>query len=199
MSRAPRPNLEGWFAASMDLLPPGIAWSRSPSSNLGKLMSVLAEERLARHERKIVLLDVESVPTRAVELLTEWERHLGLPDPCRAAPGTLNERWLEVADRYFADHPPTVENMAAWAGQAGWNISVREQRDFVAGVSQAGDAIAESDFVWVVTVLGQAIERFQAGRNASGDVLWTFPDIATLECVIRRAAPAHTRVHFVVP
>jgi uncharacterized protein YmfQ (DUF2313 family) len=199
MSRAPRPAIAEWLAATMDLLPQGIAWSREPGSNLGRLMGVVAEERQKRHDRKLALLEVESFPTQAVELLPEWEQMVGLPDPCRAAPGTLAERWADLADQFFADHPPTPGNMTAWALQAGWNIAIREQRDFVAGISMAGDTAGENDAVWVVTVLGQEIVYFRAGESASGDVLFTFPDIATLECVLRRAAPAHTEVHFIVP
>jgi uncharacterized protein YmfQ (DUF2313 family) len=63
----------------------------------------------------------------------------------------------------------------------------------------AGDAVGESDFVWVVTVLGQTRTYFRAGQNTSGDPLWNFPDLTTLECVLRRASPAHTQLYFFVP
>ena len=183
----------------MDLLPQGIAWSRSPSSNLGGVMGVIAAERRERHNRKLTLLEVESFPTTSVELLPEWERMAGLPDPCRAAPGTLAERHAELADVFFATHPPTRENMIAWAARAGWAIEIREQRDFVAGISAGDDPVGESDFVWIVSVLGQEIRFFRADQNVGGDPLFTFPDITTLECVLRRAAPAHTQVFFIVP
>lgn len=199
MSRAPRPSLAEWLQATMDLLPQGIAWSRRPASNLGGLMGVIATERMTRHDRKLALLEVESFPSTTVELLPEWERTAGLPDPCRAAPGTLAERQAELADIFFAAHPPTKENMISWAAQAGWAIEIREQRDFVAGISAAGDPVGESDFVWVVSVLGQEIRYFRADQNVGGDPLFTFPDITTLECVLRRAAPAHTQVYFIVP
>ncbi|MCW5737996.1 MAG: DUF2313 domain-containing protein [Enhydrobacter sp.] len=197
--RAPVPTLEEWRAATADLLPPGRAWSRDPNSNLGRLISVLARERRSRHKRAVTLLEVEAFPTTALELLPEWEQAAGLPDPCRPLPGTLADRWAALADVFFADHPPTPDNMVLWAVQAGWTVTIREQRDFVAGVSMAGDAVGESDFVWVVTIEDQVISYFRAGQGASGDPLYSFPDIATLECVLRRAAPAHTQVHFIVP
>lgn len=199
MPHAPRPALAEWLQATIDLLPQGVAWSRDPASNLSGVMGVIAADRRDRHDRKLQLLDVDSFPTRAVELLPEWERSAGLPDPCRAAPGTLAERWADLADVFFAAHPPTPDNMTAWAAQAGWNIEIREQRDFVPGVSCPGDAVGECDFIWVVSVLGQEIRFFRAGENVGGDVLFTFPDLTTLECVLRRAAPAHTRVYFIVP
>jgi uncharacterized protein YmfQ (DUF2313 family) len=196
---APRPQLAEWLQATIDLLPQGEAWSRDPASNLAGVMGVIAAERKARHDRKLQLLEIESFPTRSAELLPEWERTAGLPDPCRAVPGSQAERWADLADIFFAAHPPTPANMIAWAAQAGWTVEIREQRDFVAGVSMAGDVCGECDFVWVVTILGEVINYFRAGENVSGDLLFTFPDIATLECVLRRAAPAHTRVFFVVP
>lgn len=199
MPSAPRPTPEDWRSSTFALLPRGLAWSRDPASNIGKVVSTIADERKANHDRALTLLDVESFPTFSVELLEEWERAAGLPDPCRAVPGTLAERHAELADVFFATHPPTPDNMVAWSAQAGWNIEIREQRDFVAGVSMAGDTVGECDFVWVVTILGEVVNYFRAGQNASGDLLFTFPDIATLECVLRRAAPAHTDLHFIVP
>ena len=196
---APKPSLDEWWAATMGLLPQGLAWARDRLSNLGRLIEVMADERRQRHERSLILLEAEAVPTLSVELLPEWERALGLPDPCRAAPGTLAERHAEVADIFFADHAPTAENMVAWAARAGWNISIREQRDFVLGVSQLGDAMGESDFAWVVSVLDQNIDFFRLGQNALGDPFWTWPDLATLECVLRRANPGHLQIYFIVP
>ncbi len=199
MAKAPRPELADWLAATMDLLPQGIAWPRDPSSNLGGLLGVVAGERKVRHDRALTLLEREGVPTTAVELLPDWEQALGLPDPCRPLPGSLAERWAAVADVFFESHPPTPDNMVIWALSAGWNITIREQCDFVAGVSQAGDVVGESDHVWVVTILDQVISYFLAEQSASEDLLFSFPDIETLECVLRRAAPGHTQIHFIVP
>jgi uncharacterized protein YmfQ (DUF2313 family) len=199
MAKAPRPALAEWFEATADLLPEGLAWPRDPASNLGRLLGWVAEERERRHDRALNLLEVEVVPTTSQELLPDWEQALGLPDPCKPLPGTLGARWAAIADVFFADHPPTPENMVTWAAQAGWNVTIREQRDFVAGVSVAEDVIGESDFVWVVTILDQVIEFFRAEQASAEDLLFTFPDISTLQCVLRRAAPAHTQVLFVVP
>lgn len=199
MPVVPRPSLADWFQRTMDLLPPGLFWSRDPNSNLGKLVTLFATARQQRHQRKLILLDIESVPTSAVELLPDWEQALGLPDPCRPLPGTLAARWAAIADVFFADHPPTSDNMVAWAASAGWNVTIREQRDFVAGISMPGDAVGENDFTWVVTVLDQVIDYFRAAQGMSGDPLWSGPDLTTLECILRRAAPAHTQVYFIVP
>jgi uncharacterized protein YmfQ (DUF2313 family) len=199
MSSAPRPGEADWREATFALAPRGLAWPRDPESIWGRLLSIVADERRQRHDRALTLLDIESFPSTAVDLLPEWERLAGLPDPCRPAPGTLAQRRVELIDQLFGDHAPTKELMLDLAVKAGWDIEIHEQQDFVAGLSMAGEPVGESDFVWIVHVLGQSIEFFRAGQNAAGDVLFTFPDISTLECVLRRAAPAHTSVHFVVP
>lgn len=200
MSKAPRPTIDGWVEATYALMPPGpIAWPRDLESRWGKLLGVVAAERRQRHDRALVLLEQESFPVTAVELLPEFERLVGLPDPCRPLPGTLAQRRSELVDQFFADHVPTKGLMIDLARKAGWEIEIHEQQDFVADLSMAEEPVGESDFVWIVTVLGQSVDFFRADQNATGDVLWTFPDISTLECVLRRANPAHCRVHFVVP
>jgi uncharacterized protein YmfQ (DUF2313 family) len=199
MPKAPNPTLADWVATTFDLLPRGIAWLRDATSNLGGLVSTYAGERQLLHQRALTLLNTEGVPTAAVELLPDWEQALGLPDPCRPLPGTQAQRWAAVADIFFADHPPTPANMIAWAKSAGWNITIREQTDFVADISRGDEVVGESDFTWVVSILDQVITYFIADRNVGDDPLFTFPDITTLECVIRRAAPAHTQVYFIVP
>jgi uncharacterized protein YmfQ (DUF2313 family) len=195
---APNPTLDQWWQATIDLVPRGLLWTRRRASNFGKLIEAIATERQLRHQRKLILLDIESVPTTAFELLPDWERASGLPDPCLAAPAGLEQRWQALADVWFADHPPTPDNMIAWANQAGWNIAIREQRAFVAGISIAGDTVGENDSTWVVTVGGQVRHFFHAGRNVAGDPLWDFPDLGTLECVLRRANPGHLMVFFTI-
>lgn len=195
----PRPTLEDFQRQTQALLPAGRFWNPNSDSVIGRIIGVLAGERLSRHTQALAVLDTESVPTTSVQLLADWEQASGLPDPCIAAPSTLAQRWQALADVWFADHPPTPANMVAWALQAGWNISIREQTDFVADVSMAEEVVGESDFVWVVTVIGQEIIYFTADKNVGDDPLWVGPDLSTLECVLSRAAPAHTQVYFVVP
>lgn len=200
MSEALRPTIEGWVEATYALMPPGqVVWPRDPASRWGKLLGVIAEERRLRHDRKLTLLDSESFPSTALELLPEFEKVAGLPDPCRPLPGTLAQRRAELIDQFFADHVPTKQLMLDLAKKAGWNVEIHEQQDFVAGLSLAGEPVGESDFVWIVYLIDASIAFFHAGSNVAGDVLFTFPDISTLECVLRRAAPAHTQVYFVVP
>lgn len=193
-------SADDWRETTIGLLPRGDRlWTRDPDSNINKIATVLADERKAVNDRALQFLNVESFPTSAIELMAEWEQAAGLPDPCRPLPGTLADRWAALADVFFSEHDPTPENMEAWAASAGWNIDIREQRHFVPGVSMAGDVVGESDFVWIVSVLDQVIAFARAGLCSGGDALWTFPDLKTLECILRRAAPGHTQVYFIVP
>jgi uncharacterized protein YmfQ (DUF2313 family) len=63
------------------LLPPGDALAREPGSVLERLLSVPAAE-LARVDGRVEALLLESDPARTTEMLTDWERALGLPDIC---------------------------------------------------------------------------------------------------------------------
>jgi len=197
--RAPRPTLEEWFAATADLLPPGKAWPRDRTSNIGRIVETIALERARVHGRALQLLDYESFPGTAAEMLPDWETVAGLPDPCRPLPGTAAARRLAVTDTLFGAADPTPPFFVALAASLGYEVEIRERLTFVAGVSAAGDPVGEDDHVWEVVVGDQIFEHFTAGASAAGEPLWTFPDLDQLICLIRRAAQAHTLVTVTVP
>lgn len=196
---APRPTLREWFSATADLLPPGKAWPRDPSTSLGRIVETIAAERDRLHGRALQLLDYESFPGTAAEMLPEWEAVAGLPDPCRPIPGTVAARRLAVTDTLFGTADPTPAFFVALAASLGYAVEIRQGLTFVAGVSAAGDPVGEDDHVWEVIVGDQIVEFFIAGAGAGGEPLWTFPDLDQLICLIRRSAPAHTLVTVTVP
>lgn len=70
-----------YLSQLIGLLPPGDALAREPGSVLERLLSVPAAE-LARVDGRVDALLLESDPARTAEMLTDWERALGLPDVC---------------------------------------------------------------------------------------------------------------------
>lgn len=195
----PRPTFDEWYRATADLLPRGQAWPREVETDLGRLIAAVAGERQRVHGRALQLLDFESFPGTAAELLPEWEEVAGLPDPCRPIPGTIAARRLAVTDTLFGAADPTPAFFIALAASLGYAIEIVERLAFVAGVSAAGDPVGEDDHEWEVVVGDQIVEFFTGGASAGGEPLWTFPDLDQLICLIRRAAPAHTRVTVTVP
>src|SRR3954470_24351826 len=95
------PVPSGWAAHSIDdyasqfmaLMPTGVAWPRDRDKAPAKFSQGIAGIWGGRVEpRSANLLFVESDPRKTVELLPEWERAFGLPDPCAPEPGTIGER-----------------------------------------------------------------------------------------------------------
>lgn len=79
--------LDGMLA----LLAPGWALPRDPGSVLGRLLSAPAAE-LARVEGRAGALLDEADPRVAADLLPDWERAAGLPDPCLGPAPTIAQR-----------------------------------------------------------------------------------------------------------
>jgi uncharacterized protein YmfQ (DUF2313 family) len=95
------------------------------------------------------------------------------------------------------------------AARLGIEVSIEEFSPFVAG-SHSGDELFDDSwrFVWRVTALPASASSnsptllrfsdFRAGESSAGDRLRNVSADA-LECIIRRAAPAHTTVLFAYP
>jgi len=186
----PPPSPEGRFSAEAyanqlrALLPHGLAWAAEPGSFLAKVLLAIGDE-LARVDRRAAILMAESDPRTAVEMLEDWERVFGLPDGCRPEiPLSYEERQVAVAQR-----------LASRGGQS--------RAFFIAVAAALGFEGATID-----EYLGGGLRvGFRVGDRAYGDgwaYVWSLnlPASATpsqrdyIECVVRRAAPAHTQVYF---
>lgn len=74
-------SAEAYLAQLQALLPPGSAWPRAANATLTKLLGALAEELARLDARALALID-EADGRSTLELLSDWERVCGLPDPC---------------------------------------------------------------------------------------------------------------------
>lgn len=190
----------------VNLQPRGRAWTRSPTSNLWALWDAFAQE-LARLHGRIENLMNEADPSTALELLADWERAAGLPDDCLPAGGTITERQRRVVSKITSIGGQSRAFFIELAAQLGIEIAIEEFAAYtvnnVVGLPINGP---EWQYVWRVRILAESdsaainlrSERFRSGRGRSGDRLRSF-SVNELECIIRRAAPAHTRVLFAYP
>ena len=81
--------------AFLALLPQGQAWPKhAPDSILVQGVTGLCDFWGFVDGRAADLLERESDPRLTIELLPDWERNWGLPDPCYTAPLTIDERQL---------------------------------------------------------------------------------------------------------
>lgn len=184
------------------LLPRGRAWEFPPDGLFAGLLLGLAEEFARLDGRALDLLE-EADPRTTLELLPDWERIAALPDACTGVPDNATERQVSLHQKLTR---PGAQNAAAYvelAARVGYLIEIEEHRPFAMG-SRMGDRMNGQNwaFVWTVHVrpfdgyLEEAtfISVFQMGSRM-GERMRGFGAL-DVECLIRRAAPAHTTVLF---
>ena len=188
-----------YTAQLQQLLPTGPAWSRDPAATLTALLAGLAAE-FARVDGRVDDLLTEIDPRSTYDLLEDWERVLGLPDGCTPVSGTLSERRAALIQKLTSLGGQTPAFYVALAAALGFAIVIHEF-DPAVDVYSPGLDISGGKWrlVWRVEVLTQTdFTVFRAGVSAAGDRL-TEGGALDLECVIRRAKPAHTLVLFSYP
>lgn len=163
------------------LLPPGSALRRDPDSNTHKLMLALADE-LARVDGRRNDAAEEMFASTVDELLPEWEKEYGLPDPCVEAAQTIPERIAALIGKVTGVGGQTPQFYIDLAGRLGINITIDELSGFQLGINGMGDPLggAEWNHTWQVTA--------QANTSTA--------QRQQLECLFERLKPAHTRVIF---
>lgn len=179
------------------MLPPGPAWPRQPGTVLYAQLENFADE-LARINLRIADLINEADPRTALDLLDDWERVAGLPDPCVTADDLTTER-RQIAltsklimqggqsRRYFID-------MAAALGYPG--ATIEEYRPMTCN-DTCNDALwTIGDIpVWQLNLPSDG-GLIIATCNSTCDVpLQSWGDQA-IECRVNRYKPAHTEVIF---
>ena len=128
-----------YVQAFLRLLPQGNAWPRQPDTTLVKTCTGLNEYRGFVDGRAADLLEIESDPRTTVELLPDWERNFGLPDPCYEAPQTIGQRQLALVMRMTMLGGQSREFYIAVAAMIGYTITITEYRVFVVGIDRCGD------------------------------------------------------------
>lgn len=176
-------NAAAFLGQLQALLPLGPAWTRDPGAGLTRLLEGLADE-LARVDARGENLLFEADPRTTDELLTDWERVVGIPDECAGIGGTLEARQLAVFQKLSELGGQNAAYYVGIAVALGFTATVQEYSMFVAG-DHAGDLLYGEAWLFHFTIDVSA---------EAGDV-----DRALLECVIGRARPAHTTVNFTYP
>ncbi|CAN5506596.1 DUF2313 domain-containing protein [soil metagenome] len=190
-----------YLAQLQALQPRGPAWPHEPDSTLTLFWSAIAEEFARLDTRADELLE-EIDPRTAYELLADWERVLGLPDPCTSAATAIAARqlacWRKLA--YQAGQTPAF--YIALAASIGFMIEIHEFDPDVDDFDGSLAALITDErwrYVWRVHVLGAGdftYFRFGdpfGGRFREGDAA------LDLECILTAAKPAHTHVIFSYP
>jgi uncharacterized protein YmfQ (DUF2313 family) len=187
---------EDYHQAMLNLLPRGIIWRRDPTAILSATLLALAPT-YTRSTQSAAQLLIDTNPDTTVNLLTEWEESLGLPDPCTPLNPTLLQRQAAVRAKFGARGSLSLAYYIALAAALGFTITITEFQPFnvgqVVGLPLYGPAWA---FAWQINAPAVTTFYFSVGSSAVGDALTSY-DAPELVCRITRDAPAETTVFFV--
>jgi uncharacterized protein YmfQ (DUF2313 family) len=170
-----------YLFALQALMPRGRAWPKFPEAIQTRLLNAIAAG-LARLSLAISGLISDAFPATSINLLTEWELSLGLPDPCAGESPVLQVRQAEVAAKFAYFGGQSVPFFIALAKRLGYIITITEFKG-----AQAHH--------WQVNAPGVAVIYFRAGISSAGDPL-IIGGNAVLECIFNELKPAHTTVSF---
>lgn len=176
------------------LLPRGRAWTRLEGSTLRRLAEGIGAE-LAEVDARAVTLRDEVDPYRTSELLSDWERVLGLPDPCLERPLTVAERRATVLAKLSSTGGQSPAYFRAVALALGFDVEVVEFRRFTAG-SRCTDALHGEDWlhVWAIRTSLDTVRPFRC-TSACTEPLRAWGN-DTLECALEALKPAHSLLLF---
>src|SRR6187200_2901675 len=91
-----RDGPDDYVAPLLNEFPQGLAWPRETDSVFYRTVRGLAQIWSYVDGRFADLLEIESDPRKTVELLPDWERAWGLPDPCWPVVQTIEERQQQL-------------------------------------------------------------------------------------------------------
>jgi len=191
--------LKRWQKQLRRLFPRGIAWIRKEEtdSELRKLIDSSAIEACRVEERAFELIE-EVDPRTTNELLTDWERLLGLPDECESSPENLTiqdrrDRIVQVLTTSGSQNKQFYVDLAANFGITISVEDVNDQPPFRASRGRAGDRLTNGDwtYAFVISAPFENATRFRASQSRAGDRLVDVSN-PTLECLINKHKPAHT-------
>ena len=186
------------------LLPPGKAWTRRAGANLTKLCTALGGT-FARLDAAVTEALGEASPDQATLFIDDWERALGLPDPCIGQlPDIASRRALAFA-RDTDDGHTTPQSMVDLALTLGYAITIKEHRGAYFGIHPVtglpnttfGGAFGgyQWNYVWDVIAPATTVKHCAFGSPfGSPFSSWGNKE---LECEIRAVAPAHGFVRFI--
>ncbi|GGC68658.1 YmfQ family protein [Chelatococcus reniformis] len=200
--------------ALANLLPQGVAWSRDPDSVLMQLIAGLAQTWGLVDDRAADLLQVEADPRTTLELLDDWERAYGLPDPCLAEPQGVADRQQALVTHMTFVGRQDRGFFVGLAASLGYAIEIKEYSPFMCGISRVGDTRPtgtdgeqfrweigppEMRFFWTVRVGATRLTWFRVGGGGGHVGIDPHLRIALatdLECMLRRWKPAQTDLVF---
>lgn len=183
------------LAAQLRLLLPPEAYDGA-APILGALLDADAKALTAAQESGDRLYEYIWPETGAA--LSEWERVLGLPDPCVIGETlAVRQRIAAVMAKLRGLGGQSRAFFIQLAASLGYTITITEFRPARAGIAVAGDAVNGTDWAsaWVINAAPVNVFVAKAGSAAAGEALAVWGN-KLLECRMRAMQPAHTTLIF---
>ncbi len=176
------------------LLPQGAAWPREADANITKYLQAVADE-LARVEGRASVLIDEADPRTSSEMLSDWERVLGLPDPCITIAQTITQRRLSILNKLTTIGGQSRAYFIALAATLGQTITITEFSSWHVNdhVNEPMHGL-EWRFAWQVNGVENPVTYWKV-TDAVNDPLAVWDNVA-LECMFNRLKPLHTILLF---
>lgn len=176
------------------LLPSGAAWSRSSTAVLTRLLGAWSAEFARVDGRSGTLLN-EADPRYTAEMLSDWERCLGLPDTCTGPLSTVAERRAAVVARLTGIGGQSPAYYIALAASLGYSITVTEFRPHTVD-HDVDSPIYGTDWAhaWQVNAALNTVRELTVDDDV--DMPLAAWGNQLLECAINRTKPAHSIVLF---
>lgn len=168
---------EDYTRQNLALLPPGDALPPE-APNLEALFTAIADE-LARVDARNLDLIEEADPRTTSELLADWERVAGLPDPCLDNPPTTTaERRLALAAHLASEGKQDEQFFIDLADALGYTVTITYP------LAHQFQINGPTTTIRTLTCIGTCSESLRIWGNAE------------LECAINGKKPAHVQALF---
>lgn len=183
--------------ALIDLLPPGLAWTRDPDSILGRILGAMGDGLARAQGRAYTLVTVEADPRHTIQLLADWEQSCGLPDPCAGPAQTIPERQAAIVARLTDLGGQAPADHVALAASLGYAITITQFSPTCADQARAGDEVTGDAYAgWFrVNAPLTTLRLAQSDLARAGDPLGTFGN-QQLECALTRAVARGIKIIF---
>lgn len=185
---------DAYTALQQRLLPAGPAWPQEGDSTTALVFPPTAGAMADAHARAEQLIEEADARTTS-ELLVDWERVVGLPDPCLAAPGSTAERRRRVVQRLTFQGGQSVASFLALLAALGYpGGTVTEFRPMRCN-SKCNAALNQGGwrYGWRVSVPIAVNVKVMTATGRCNDPLADWGDPGLL-CLLSAHKPAHTKL-----
>jgi uncharacterized protein YmfQ (DUF2313 family) len=161
-----------------DLYPNGRAWSTAPASVTAGVLRAIAAA-IVEVELQVDRFQTDTNPARTIDLVSEWERALGLPDPCLGSNQNMETRRASITSRLAGNAGVSTPEVLAMFAALGYTVTLLHFSPLKAGSALAGHFVYGIAWQYVLGIqyLGSA-------------------DRALLECALGHRLPAQVVLVF---